>query len=59
MSSNIAIKKKGEDGYKLISVRIEESTLKKIDQLVIESNNSRNQIINILLKDAVDRVEIY
>ena len=59
MSSNIAIKKKGEDAYKLISVRIEESTLKKIDQLVIESNNSRNQIINILLKDAVDRVEIY
>lgn len=59
MSDNIIkLHKKGEDSYKFISVRLKESTLKKIEQLVIASNNSRNQIINILLEDAVSRVEI-
>ena len=58
MNDIIKLRKKGEDGYKLISVRIEEKTLQKIEKLTIESNYSRNQIINILLEDAVDRVEI-
>ncbi|MEE1049695.1 MAG: ribbon-helix-helix protein, CopG family [Clostridia bacterium] len=42
----------------MISVRIKEGTLKKIDELADESNCSRNEIINILLENSVDDVEI-
>ena len=54
----IRINKKGEDGYKVISVRIKEGTLKKIDDLSAQSNRSRNELINILLENSVDDVEI-
>ncbi len=55
---DIKINKKGDDGYKVISVRIKEGTLEKIDRLSVESNRSRNEIINILLASSVDDVEI-
>ena len=58
MKNIIRINKKGEDGYKVISVRIKENTLKKIDEISDESNRSRNEIINIILENAVDEVEI-
>ncbi len=54
----IRIDKKGEDGYKVISVRIKEGTLQKIDDLSDESNRSRNELINIILENSVDDVEI-
>ena len=56
--STIKINKKGEDGYKVISVRIKEGTLNKIDELSKESNRSRNELINIILESSVDDVEI-
>ena len=52
------INKKGEDGYKIISVRIKEGTLEKIDGLSTKSNRSRNEIINIILEYSVDDVVI-
>lgn len=58
MSNIIKISKKGDDGYKIISVRIKEGTLEKIDNLSVESNRSRNEIINILLENSVGEVEI-
>jgi len=42
----IKINKKGDDGYKVISVRIKEGTLNKIDDLSDKSNRSRNELIN-------------
>lgn len=54
----ITIKRRGDDGYKVISVRIKEGTLDKIEELVKQSNRSRNEIINILLENSVDNVEI-
>ena len=54
----IRINKKGDDGYKVISVRIKEGILNKIDNLAQESNRSRNELINIILENSVDDVEI-
>ncbi|MBE7010358.1 MAG: CopG family transcriptional regulator [Ruminococcaceae bacterium] len=54
----IKINKKGDDGYKVISVRIKEGTLQKIDDLSQKSNRSRNELINIILENSVDDVEI-
>ena len=54
----IIIKRKGEDGNKVISVRIKEDILKSLDDICAKSNYSRNELINILLKYGVDNVEI-
>ena len=56
--NTIRINRKGEDGYKIISVRIKEGTLQKIDDLSNKSNRSRNELINIILENSVDDVEI-
>ena len=59
MSDNtLKIKRRGEDGYKVISVRIKEDTLKALDKLAAETNYSRNELINLLLKHGVDNVEV-
>lgn len=54
----IKIDKKGDDGYRVISVRIKEGVLEKIDDLAGKSNRSRNELINIILENSVDDVEI-
>ena len=54
----IKINKKDDDAYKVISVRIKSGILKKIDDLSLESNRSRNELINIILESSIDDVEI-
>ena len=56
--ATLKIKRRGEDDYKLISVRIREDTLEALDKLAAETNYSRNELINILLRHGVDHVEI-
>lgn len=58
MSEKIKIKKRGDDGFRVISVRIRENTLTQIDVLSANSNYSRNELINILLENAIKNVEI-
>lgn len=59
MSDNVLrIKRRGDDGYKVISVRIKEDTLEALDKLAAETNYSRNELINLLLRHGVDHVEI-
>ena len=49
---------KGEDGYKVFSIRIKEETVDKLEKIVKKSNRSRNEIINILLDFAIENTEI-
>lgn len=58
MSEPLVIKKRGEDGNKLISVRVKEDTLEALDKLASETNYSRNELINIILKHDLENVEI-
>lgn len=62
MAEEIKIKKKvarhGDDGYKIVSVRMKDELLEKLDKLSAETNRSRNELINILLDAAVDIVKI-
>lgn len=51
-------KKRGEDGYRTISIRIKEETVEKIDNIGKATNRTRNDIINILLENAVPLVHI-
>ena len=54
----LKIKRRGEDGYKVISVRIKEDTLEALDKLAAETNYSRNELINLLLRYGADHVKI-
>ena len=62
MSDRITIKKRsplrGEDGNKVISIRIKEELLARIDALAQQSNRSRNEVINLLLREAVEQAEV-
>ena len=55
---SLTIKKRGEDGTKIISVRIREDILKKLDEISKESNYSRNELINLILNYGVNNIEI-
>lgn len=57
-SEPLIIKKRGDDGNKLITVRIREDTLAQIDELASKTNRSRNEIINIILKHGIENVEV-
>ena len=54
--STLKIKRRDDDGYKVISVRIKEDTLEALDKLAAETNYSRNELINLLLRHGVDHV---
>ena len=56
--SVLKIKRRGEDGYKVISVRIKEETLAELDRIAAETNYSRNELINLILAHGVKNVEI-
>ena len=57
-NNSLKIKKRGEDGNKIISVRIKEDTLKELDRISKESNYSRNELINLILQYGVENLEI-
>ncbi|MBQ7817809.1 MAG: ribbon-helix-helix protein, CopG family [Oscillospiraceae bacterium] len=54
----LKLRKRGEDGCRLISVRIREETLAELDRLASEANYSRNELINLILAHGVKNVEI-
>ena len=54
----LKIKRKGDDGNKIITVRIRAETLNDLDKLAAETNRSRNELINIILSHGVKNIEI-
>ena len=54
----LKIKKRGEDGSRIITVRIREETLAELDRIASESNYSRNELINLILDYGIKHLEI-
>lgn len=52
----LKIKRRGDDGNRLITVRIREETLEEIDRIAKEANYSRNELINLILKHGIDNI---
>lgn len=52
------IQRKGDDGYKIVSVRMRDELIARLDELSIRTNRSRNELINLLLNGAIDIVKI-
>ncbi len=49
---------KGEDEYKIISVRMKEELVEQLESLSAKTNRSRNELINILLREAITIVSV-
>ena len=61
MENKLIIKRKplkGEDGYKVFSVRIKDETVEKLDMISKKTNRSRNELINTLIDYAIENCEI-
>lgn len=62
MAKEIIIKRKsalkGDDGHKIISVRMRDELVARLDALSAKTDRSRNEIINLLLEAAVDIVKV-
>lgn len=54
----LVIKKRGEDGTRIITVRIREDTLNMLDRIAGETNYSRNELINLILAHGVKNIKI-
>lgn len=57
-SEPLKIKRKYDDGNRVISIRIREDILTELDALADASNRSRNEIINLILEHGIKNTEI-
>lgn len=57
-NNSLRIKKRGEDGNRVISIRIKEKTLATIDDLANEAGYSRNELINIIIEHGLEHCEL-
>ena len=54
----LKIKRKYDDGNRVISIRIREEVLEELDDLANQSNRSRNEIINMILEHGIKNIII-
>ena len=52
------VKVRGDDGHKIISIRILVEMLEELDALADKTDRSRNEVMNILLRAALENVTI-
>lgn len=57
-SEPLKIKKRSEDGSRVITVRIREDLLADLDKLAYEVNYSRNELINLMISHGLSHIEI-
>jgi len=49
---------RGDDGHKVVSVRMKVETIEKLENLSAQTNRSRNELINLLLEAALEDVSV-
>ena len=54
----ITKKKRGEDGYKVFSVRLKEETLDRLNTLCQDTGRTRNELIGMLLDFALQHSKV-
>jgi len=60
MSNKLLITKKlrGDDGYRVFSVRLKTDTLERINSLAEDTGRTRNKLIGLLLDFALEHSEV-
>lgn len=51
-------KVRGNDGYKIFSIRIKEEIVEKIDSISSQTGHSRNELIGIFLEYATENCKV-
>ena len=46
---------KGDDGYKVFSIRIKEEIVERVDDISSKTGHSRNELISTFIEYALDR----
>lgn len=54
----LKIKIRGEDGYRVTTIRVSEEIVRRLDKIAGETHRSRNELINIMLEYAVNNIVI-
>lgn len=54
----LTIKRRGDDGKRLISLRISEELLQKLNRLPVETNRSRNERMILILEYGVENIRV-
>ena len=54
----LIIRKRGEDGTKVITIRVRQEILDSLDKIAKECNYSRNELINLMLEYGIDNIVI-
>jgi len=60
-NDNLIIKPKrpkGDDGYKIFSVRVKEEVVARIEDISLKTGHSRNELIGLFLEYAIDHCVI-
>ena len=50
--------RRGDDGCKVVSVRMKDELIERLDDLSAKTNRSRNELVNLLLNAAIEIVKI-
>ena len=60
MNNKLVITKKlrGDDGYRVFSVRIKADTFERINELAEETGRTRNELIGMMLNFALEHSEV-
>ena len=51
-------KKRGEDGHKILTIRVKEDIIERLDILADQTGRSRNELIGLLLDFAIKNSEV-
>lgn len=54
----LRIKRKADDGTRLITVRLPEELLREVDKIADDAKRSRNELINLILDYGIKNIEI-
>ncbi len=57
-NDHLVIKPKGDDSYKVFSIRVKEQTLQRIEEISAITGHSRNELIGLMLDYALPRIKI-
>ena len=58
MNDTLVIKPKrpkGEDGYKIFSIRVQEDIIARVDDISAQTGRGRNELISLFIEYALDR----
>lgn len=54
----LKIKRRGDDGYKVVTFRLPEETVKRLDELARDANCSRNEVVTEIIHYGLENIEI-